>query len=92
MLYSGPDNFRKKCKKKMGKSESKSKVEHNGDPQVRVINKLLLHSEPFENHELLLCLILGVVTNQLALNMYQLFKKYTNQKAFEKEVFNDSLK
>lgn len=76
----------------MGQSQSKSKVERNGDPKVRAINNQLLHTELFENHELLLWLIFGVVTIQLALTMYQLFNAYTNQKTFEKEVFNDSLK
>lgn len=68
----------------MGKTQSKSEVVHNNDPQVRIINNQTLHTELIENQEFLLLTILVLVVIQLALTIYQLFKRYTNNKALKK--------
>lgn len=74
----------------MGKTQSKSEVVHNNDSQVRIINNQTLHTELIENQEFLLLTILVLVVIQLALTIYQLFRRYTN-KCFVSKV-NGGLK
>lgn len=54
----------------MGKAQSKSHVEHNNDPQIRIINNQSTHTELIENQEVYLMVILVLVAIQLALTMY----------------------
>lgn len=68
----------------MGKTQSKSHVEHKNDPQIRIINNQSTHTELIENLEVYLMVILVLVAIQLALTMYQTFKRYTNSKAIKK--------
>lgn len=59
----------------MGKSNSKSAVTHNGDPQIRIVNNQELHGEILEQHETILYVILGIVSLQLIIMLYTLQKK-----------------
>lgn len=68
----------------MGKTQSKSHVEHNSYPQIRIINKQSIHTELFENQKVYLLVITVLVSIHLALTMYQMFKRYTNTKAMRK--------
>lgn len=68
----------------MGNEESKSKVDHHGDQQIKIINTQQEHAEKLENHEFLLYMILAVVLISLALNLILECKRYFNKKALRK--------
>lgn len=58
----------------MGKTGSKSAVNHQGDPQVRIINTQSVHTEALEKHEVIICIILIVVVLQLILSLYKIIQ------------------
>lgn len=68
----------------MGNEESKSKVNHHGDQQIRIINTQLEHSGKLEDHEFLLYVILAVTMLTLILNLFVEFKRYNSRKALKK--------
>lgn len=65
----------------MGKSNSKSTVNHNEDPQIRIINNQEIHSETLEKHEFLIYIILAVVIIHLLLTLYTLLKRRERKRA-----------
>lgn len=67
----------------MGKSNSKSTVNHNSDPQVRIINTQETHSEVLDHHEFLIVMILIVVVVQLALTLYSLLQRRERKRALK---------
>lgn len=67
----------------MGKSQSKSTVAHNADPQIRIINTQEMHSEQLEHHETLIRVILAVVVIQLLITIYKMYKKQTKLQALK---------
>lgn len=67
----------------MGKANSKSSVNHNADPQIRVINTQEYHGEILENHEFLLYVILVVVVAQLLLTLYILLVRRERKRALK---------
>lgn len=67
----------------MGKTQSKSAVTHNADPQIRIINNQETHSEQLDHHETLIYVILAVVVIQLLITLYTLQKKRERKLAFK---------
>lgn len=62
----------------------KSKESHNsGDPQVQVLNTLEIHAEQHKQHEFKLTIILVIVSVQLLLTMYKLYKEHTRKQALK---------
>lgn len=72
-----------KVKSKMGKANSKSTVNHNEDPQIRVINTQEYHGEILDHHGFLLYVILVVVVAQLLLTLYKLLVRKERKKALK---------
>lgn len=68
----------------MGAKESKSKVDHHGDQQIRIINTQQEHSVVLKDHEFVLYLILIIVIVQLAIQVIVLMKNYFDKKALRK--------
>lgn len=68
----------------MGSEESKSKVDHHGDQQIKIINTQIEHSARLDNHELILYAILIIVALTLALNVVIEFKRYNKRKVMKK--------
>lgn len=62
---------------KMGKTNSKSDVVHNADPQIRIVNNQEIHSEFHEEHAIKLNIILVVVSAQLASCVQNVAQKST---------------
>lgn len=59
----------------MGKPYSKT-TQNTGDPQVNVQNQLEVHEEYHQVHELKLTIILCLVAIQLAIGLYQIYKRH----------------
>lgn len=66
----------------MGKTYSKS-VSNAGDPQVFVENKLNIHEEYHQEHELKLMIILCLVAAQLMITLYQIYKRHSRAQAIK---------
>ena len=56
---------------------------NNGDAQINIVNTLNSHSEKHYNHELKLYLILFVVTLQLILTLYKIYKNFYRRQALK---------
>lgn len=69
---------------KMGKTNSKSDVVHNADPQIRIVNNQEIHSEFHEEHAIKLNIVLVVVSAQLILVVYKMWRRRVQQKAIRK--------
>lgn len=67
----------------MGKPNSKSTVNHNEDPQIRVINTQEVHGELLDQQHFLLYVILLVVLAQLLLTLYILLVRRERKKALK---------
>lgn len=67
----------------MGKSNSKSAVTHNADPQIRIVNNQELHGEILEYHEFLIYIILVVVVVQLLITLYTILQRRERKRAFK---------
>lgn len=67
----------------MGKANSKSTVNHNEDPQIRVINNQEVHGEILEHHQFLIYVILAVVIVQLLLTLYGMLLKRKRKRALQ---------
>lgn len=68
----------------MGKSNSKSEVIHNADPQIRIINNQELHSDDHEEQAIKLNIILVIVAIQLILVAYKMWHKRVQRKTLSK--------
>ena len=61
----------------MGKSNSKT-FKNTGDAQVDVLNKLEVHEEYHQDHDVKILLILVAVYIMLAIMLYQLYKRHAS--------------
>ena len=66
----------------MGSTKSKS-TQVSGDPQVQILNHLESNSEAHVDHDVKLTVILVLVAFQLALQVFQLYKRYTRTQALK---------
>lgn len=65
----------------MGKSNSKSEVAHNADPQIRIVNTQEYHSALLEYHEMIIIIVGVVVVTQLMLTLYTMLKRRERKRA-----------
>lgn len=65
----------------MGKTNSKSAVTHNADPQIRIVNNQELHGEILENSEVLIYVILVLVVIHLSITLYKILMKKERRRA-----------
>ena len=66
----------------MGSTKSKTS-QISGDPQVQILNYLETSSEAHVDHDVKLTVILVLVALQLALHIFQLYKRYTRTQALK---------
>ena len=59
------------------------KVQVSGDPQVQILNKLVIHEEIQTQHELKLNIILALVAIQLIITLYRLYKEHSRKQALK---------
>lgn len=60
----------------MGKTKSKA-ITQSGGAQVNILNQLAVHSEWHEEHEVKLTVIIMLVTLQLLITLWVLYKNHT---------------
>lgn len=66
----------------MGTTESKD-THVTGDPQVQVLNKLEVHENMHIEHDRKITIILVIVTVQLIITVYRLYKEHTRTQAIK---------
>lgn len=66
----------------MGTEQSKES-NNSGDPQVQVLNRLEIHEEQHKQHEFKLTIILVIVSVQLLITVYKLYKEHTRAQALK---------
>lgn len=66
----------------MGNNKSKS-PQNSGDPQVQILNQLELHEEYHVQNEIKLNIILALVTVQIVITVYKLYKEHARKQAIK---------
>lgn len=66
----------------MGTTKSKI-TENTGDPQVQVLNQLTIHEELHVQHDIKINIIIIIVSIQLWITLYHVYKEYALKQALK---------